>query len=132
MRASPAFEKLAPGSKKNIEISWKKLAPLRKRRIRDLKITDYQKIVDAAAARGTGRDGCAKIKTLISILCQNAMLDDIIIRDSSEGLTLPERTNYVQRRNFTQDEILTLFYNDDDRTARLSGWGSSSVSARRT
>lgn len=85
----------------------------------DIKTTDLQVVVNAAAEDGCGCDGCAKIKSLASMLCQNAMLDDVIIRDYSEGVELPERVEYVKRRNFTQDEIITLLYNDSYRTARI-------------
>lgn len=116
---SQAFQGLADGSQKNIEYSWKRFTSLKSKKMRDIKTTDLQGVVDAANEDGCGRDGCAKIKSLASMLCQNAMLDDIIIRDYSEGIELPERVELVKRRNFTFDEILTLLYNDSDRVARI-------------
>lgn len=116
---SQAFKSLADGSQKNITYSWKRFAPIESKKMRDIKTTDLQNVVNAAHESGCGRDGCAKIKSLASMLCQNAMLDDIIIRDYSEGVELPEHVQTVNRRNFTFDEILALFYNDTDRIARI-------------
>lgn len=114
-----AFQRLAAGSRSNLAIAWGKFADIKGKKMRDIKTTDLQDVVDAAAENGCGRDGCAKIKSLASMLCQNAMLDDIISRDYSDGIELPERVVYVKRRDFTQDEILALFYADTDRAARI-------------
>lgn len=119
VKQSQAFKSLAEGSQKNITYAWKRFLSIENKKMRDTKTTDFQCIVNTANADGCGRDGCAKIKNLASMLCQNAMLDDIISRDYSEGVELPERIQTVQRRNFTFDEILTLLYNDTDRTARI-------------
>lgn len=117
--SSQVYLQQADRSRKNLQIAWGKLAVLGKKKARDIKTTDFQEVIDMAASNGCGRDGCAKIKSFASMLCQNAMLDDIMARDYSTGIVLPEKIEYVKRRNFTEDEIITLFYNDGDRIARI-------------
>lgn len=119
-KASATFKKLDEPSKKNVIGAWKKLEPLANKKMRTLLTTHYQEIIDSANKEdGTGRDGCAKVKTLISHLCKNAMKDKIIDQDFGELIELPEKEAGVQRRNFTEEEIVQLFYSEADRDARI-------------
>lgn len=117
--SSTAYNRLTEGSKKNVQTAWKRFDSVQNKKMRDMKTTDFQNLINAANEDGCGRDGCSKIKSLASALCQNAMLDDIITRDYSDGVELPEHILYVKRRNFTQEEILNLLYHDTDRDARI-------------
>lgn len=118
-QAGPAYTRLTIGAQKNVILAWAKLEPIADRKARDLVTSDYQQMIDRANANGTGRGGCEKVKTLVSQLCREAMKDLIIDRDFGKLLTMPERVEKVRRRNFTDDEILKLFYAEDLRDARI-------------
>ena len=117
--AGPEYDRLAPRSQKNVRLAWAKLEPLAARKMRSLVTTDYQRMIDQANGAGTGRDGCAKIRSLVSALCREAMKDLIIDRNFGELLSLPQRGQTVERRNFTDEEIVRLFYAEEDRDARI-------------
>lgn len=118
-QASQAYTGLTRDSQKNMQLAWSKMTEISKMRARDIKTAHFKSCIDRAAEAGTGRDGCAKIRTLASLLCQNAMEDDIMDRNYAKGLRLPEPKDTAKKRNFTDEEIIQLFYAADDRDARI-------------
>lgn len=105
------YLKLSKDMQNNYKAAWKRLSMHQHQRIKDLKTSHYQMAIDKVKSEGLQRDSCEKLRSLISVLCQYAMSDDIIDRNYSEGLQLPEKVKSI-KRNFTDEEILTLFYND--------------------
>lgn len=118
-RSTQAYTDLSPLSRKNIDQAYAKIQHHAKTKMRDLTTSDYQEDINAASAAGCGHDGCAKVKTLVTALCRTAMKDNIIQSNYGELLELPKYVRTVQRRNFTEDEILTLFDHDSERDVQI-------------
>ncbi|MEG1205177.1 MAG: site-specific integrase [Angelakisella sp.] len=118
-----AWEKSTSGRRtdagKNVKDTVKRLSILSDRKVRDLNGLDYQKVIDGIKAEGLGRDSCEKVRSLISVLCQHAILMQVIDQNYANTLKLPEQGARAKRRNFTYDEILTLLYNDQHRDVQI-------------
>lgn len=112
------YEKLSKSTKGNYSAVLPRLSDLYNCKIKDLKTSHYQSAIDKAKENGTKQRTFETLKTLISVLCKFAMSDDIISRNYAISLRIPE-TKSITKRNFTDEEILTLFYNDHDETARI-------------
>lgn len=117
--ATDNHKNLTAGGKYNYKLAWDKMQNIHNMKMRDIKTSHFQQCINKAHGEGTGKDGCAKVRTLASILCREAMKDDIILQDYSKNLELPKYVQEVKRRNLTQEEILTLMYADKDRDARI-------------
>lgn len=113
------YQRLSDGGRSNYALAWDKLEPIHKMLMRDIRSSHFQACVNAAHGKGCGHDGCAKIKTLSSLLCKEAMKDDIITHNYADGIELPTYVQKVKRRNISDEEVLTLMYADDDRDARI-------------
>lgn len=150
---SSAYRKLTDKGQEGMDTAWSRLQVLSSCKMRDLKRSDYQKIIDTAMKKPRyvirtkeqlakmqpadverykklisqppeplGYAGKHKIQILISILCQEAMGDDIIDTNYGELLSLKTDEEKVQRRNFTEEEIEKLFvaaHQDENPKLRL-------------
>lgn len=112
------YNALSNDAKASYKAAWGRLSMHAKERVSDLKTSHYQMVIELIKEQGFQRDTCEKARSLISNLCKFAMQDDIIDKNYADGLMLPAKT-HTQKRNFTDEEILTLFYNDEDRDARI-------------
>ena len=115
---SNRYKKLSKDAKNNYAAAWSRLQILADRKIRVLKTADYQKAIQLALDQGCGYETCNKIRSLVSLLCQEAMKTDTILQNYSKGLEMPERS-VAAKRNFSDDDIIKLFYADKDRNARI-------------
>lgn len=115
---SQRYKKLSKDAKNNYAAAWARLEMLAEQKVRVLKTADYQKAIQLALEQGCGYETCNKIRSLVSLLCQEAMKTDTILQNYAKGLELPEHTAAV-KRNFSDEDILKLFYADGDRDARI-------------
>lgn len=90
--------------------TWKKFQSLYKKRIKDLRANDIQRIIDGIEKTGKGLSACKEIKQLYGQLCRYAMSLDIIYQDYSKFLKLPKREK-KEKKVFTADQI-ELIYNE--------------------
>ncbi|MEG1271227.1 MAG: tyrosine-type recombinase/integrase [Ruthenibacterium sp.] len=146
---SQSYLSLEDAGREGIEVAWKRLSVLKNEKMRELKTSDYQYIIDSAMkfkrykertpeelkkmkpsekeryeklcaqpSEPLGRDGKAKIQQLASLLCQEAMRDDIIDKNYATLTALPPE-ELAEKRNFTQDEIDRLFEHDASDAAKI-------------
>lgn len=137
---SNAYKALTADGRVGVDNAWMRLSALKSRKMRELRKSDYQQLIDAAmkvprykvrtpaelakmkpseverykklAAQPLeplGYEGKHKIKILVSVLCQEAMGDNIIDTNYGELIDLRMDDAKVQRRNLTDDEINILF-----------------------
>lgn len=112
------YENLSHHTKNNYNSAWTRLEPQKKIKMRDIRTSHLQKAIELAKEQGHGRDTCEKIRSLASVLCQFAMKDDIISRNYALQLELPKKV-ITKKQNFTEDDILKLFYAEHERDARI-------------
>lgn len=113
------FKRLSKDTKSNYSAVWKRFGAFKNKKMREIKSADFQAVINAVTTEGLARDTCEKIRNLASVLCQEAMKDDIIDRNYALTLELPQKEVKFKRRNFTDEEIITLFEHDDERNVQM-------------
>lgn len=98
--------------------SWKYMQSICHSKMKELKTSDYQQVIDLAVSEGKSRAVCEKIRNLISLLCQEAMKDDVIDKNYARLLRLP-KNDKKEKDIFTDEEIQLLIEHDGDAEARI-------------
>lgn len=109
-------------AQKGYETAWERLEPIKSKKFRTIKTADFQKIVNNAMTltqnpKPLSRSGKEKIKILCSLLCQQAMQDEIINKNYAEFIKLDKKEK-SQREIFTESDIEKLF-KDNSNTSRI-------------
>lgn len=101
--------------------SFVRAEPLHQQKMRDLKTSDYQTIIDSMD--GMSRSSCEKQRQLFSQLCKYAMQQDIIDKNYAQFLVLPKAAE-VKDRILSDNEIQLIWTMQDDKrlgdTARIT------------
>jgi integrase len=95
----------------NYRAAWKRLEPLGALVVKDLRTAQMQKAIDDNAHMS--KSSLEKIKTVIYMLMDYAMQNDIVHKNYAAFLALPKK-DANHRDVFNDLEIQTLFNNDDD------------------
>lgn len=119
------FRGLSEKGKEGYIAAWHRLEPIHNRKMRAIKVIDFQKIIDNAMTKSKdpekvqplSRSGKEKIKQLCSQLCKRAIQDDIINRNYGEFVKL-DREEKKQKEVFSQEDISKLF-KEDCETSRI-------------
>ena len=99
--------------------AWKRMQPLERMKMRDVRTEHVQDLIDAEVQDGRSRSQCEKIRSLYSQLCQYAMKRDIIDRNYATFLRMPKKKEKV-RLVFTQEDIqLIRAEAQNNETAKL-------------
>ncbi len=114
---SREFAKLSKSSQTTHRSAWKYFVDIKSIKMRDIKTADLQIIIDKADSEGKSRAVCEKMRNLSSILCQNAMKEDVMDKNYALLLSLPQN-NKREKDIFTNDEIRLLFEHDQDIEAK--------------
>lgn len=112
------FPELSKNGANAHKASWKYMEDIAKRKMRELKTADYQSCINRAVSAGKSRAVCEKIRNLASLLCQEAMRDDVIDKNYARLLEMP-KSDKREKDIFTVDEIELLTSHDDDIEARI-------------
>lgn len=96
-----AWPELAEKSQTMYENSYKKLEPLQKKKMRDIRASDYQAIIDGM--EGKSRSLKNQVRVLCSQLCKWAQTNDIISRNYAESLNIG-RSEKKEKEIFSADE----------------------------
>lgn len=114
---SREFAKLSKSSQTTHKASWKYFDSIKSIKMRDIKTADLQQLIDMADSQGKSRAVCEKIRNLASILCQNAMKEDVMDKNYALLLSMPEN-NKREKDIFAPEEIQLLFEHDADIEAQ--------------
>ena len=93
------------------------IAPLHSRKMRELKTADFQRCIDAVAAKYS-RSKCEKVRQLCSQLCKFAMQNDVMDKNYASFLTLPKEEK-KEKATFTAAERDMLWTHSADSKARF-------------
>lgn len=77
--------------------AYKRAEALHRRRMRDLRTADYQKIIDDLVAAGRSYSLCCKQNGLFTQICAYALEQDLIDKDYSAFVRLPKKPAPKQR-----------------------------------
>lgn len=119
---SSHFRDIDTKGQEGYEMAWRRLEPLWDRKMRTIKVIDFQKIIDEAmtltkSPKPLSRSGKEKIKQLCSQLCKQAIQDEIINRNYGEFIKL-DKQEKVEKEIFSKSDIEKLF-GDYSQTAKI-------------
>lgn len=106
--SAPYFKELQESRIATYKSVWKKLKPLYKKRIKDLRANDIQKIIDDISKDGEKVSVSYEIKVLYGLLCRYAMSLDIIYQDYSKFIKLP-KVEKSEKKVFTGEQIDQIY-----------------------
>lgn len=112
------YKDVGKSAVRQYKLAFTKSEPLHRRTFKDLRLIDYQRIIDTAVAAGLGRSSCVAISNLYAQLSKWALAQDIIPRDYSAGLRLPAAAS-KKERILTAEEIERIKA-DDSEIARVA------------
>ncbi len=115
---SSNYKKLSAGSKSTIQASWRFCEKIAKQKMRNVKTYEWQGCIDSAVAVGKSKSTCQKIRYLASVLCKEAMKDDVINKNYSTLLTVGGEEKR-QKDIFTAEELRILKSHDSDFEAKF-------------
>lgn len=118
--SEPYFKELQESRIATYKSVWKKFKPLYKKRIKDLRANDVQKIIDDISKDGEKVSVSYEIKVLYGLLCRYAMSLDIIYQDYSKFIKLP-KTEKNEKKVFTGEQIEQIYdlANSGNETAMI-------------
>lgn len=90
----------------NYKAGWNYLTPLQYIRFVELRAGDYQQIIDLAA-KDKSRSTLEKIKTLVVMLSEYAMQNDMIDKNYGGFIKLP-KAERSSKKSFTHDELTKI------------------------
>lgn len=96
-----AFPSLSEKSQKMYECSWKKLYCLKDKRIRDIRTSDYQEIIDSLSGKSYSLKN--QVRVLCSQLCKFAIVNDVITRNYAQGLKIGKNVK-KEKKIFSQQD----------------------------
>lgn len=119
---SSHFRDIDAKGREGYEMAWRRLEPIQNRKMRTIKVIDFQKIIDEAMTltknpKPLSRSGKEKIKQLCSQLCKQAIQDEIINRNYGEFIKL-DKQEKVEKEIFSKSDIEKLF-GDYSETAKI-------------
>ena len=91
------FDGISTKTKQGYKDAYARAGVLHKRRMRDLRTVDYQKVVDTLVAEGKSYSLCCKQQGLFTQLCAYAMERDLIEKDYAAFVKLPKKPAPKQR-----------------------------------
>lgn len=91
------FEGISPKTEQGYKDAYARAGALHKRKMRDLRTVDYQKVIDALVAEGKSYSLCCKQQGLFTQLCAYALERDLIDKDYAAFVKLPKKPAPKQR-----------------------------------
>ncbi|HZX21303.1 MAG TPA: tyrosine-type recombinase/integrase [Clostridia bacterium] len=101
------YPKLSKSTRDGYSAAWKHLSELMDERLRDIKTSHIQAIINRMNEDGMSRSSCHKVKVLAGLLYKYALADDIVDRNYAEMVELPAEKKKEQEI-FTDLEIKKL------------------------
>lgn len=86
------YEKISFKTVETYKTAWNHLAQLENMRMRDIRKSHMQSVIDGMYKNKLSRSSCQKVKILAGLLYKNAMADDIVDKNYAELIELPSET----------------------------------------
>ena len=96
-------------SLKSYKVWYNCLKPLYNKKMRDIRTLELQNFINSLSYLSTGT--LKNLKSFIRMLFKDAMEMDIITKDYSEFIKLPRHKPKIERKVFTDEEIVLLWEN---------------------
>ena len=112
------FPTLTAKGEEMYRLAWKRLEPLKARKMRELRTAHYQGIVNAMEDEGLSASSANKVKQLASQLSKWAMREDIITTNYAQFIRI-QAGDPAPRQVFTDAEIAALTEHADQDAVKL-------------
>ena len=103
--AKTKFEKISQKTVESYEVAWTHLSNLADMKVKDIKKSHLQRVIDEMAQKGLSYSSCHKVRVLASSLLKYALADDIVDKNYASLLELPKTQNKQKDKFFTDIEI---------------------------
>ena len=101
------YPKLSKSTVDSYSAAWNYLSKLGEEKVKDLKTSHIQNIINEMVKQGLSHSSCHKVKTLAGILFKYAMSDDIVDKNYAEMVELPSKDT-KKKEIFTDLEIKAI------------------------
>lgn len=118
MWSNTHFQDVSEKSVEGYELAWKHLTPCHKKKMRDIRTSDFQSVIDNLVRMGRSRSLCNKIRILANQLSKYAMERDITSKNYAQFIKLPKEEK-SEKQIFTDAEIKILFKNKWKQVAQI-------------
>lgn len=115
--SSKHFETLTDSGVFGYTSAYANLAPLHRRKMRDLKTTDFQKCIDDIAEKYS-RSKLEKVRQLCSQLCKFAMQNDVMDKNYAQFIVLPKEQKR-EKTIFSPNDRKILWEHADNNRVKL-------------
>src|SRR5690625_1652821 len=113
------YPKLAPKTVESYEVAWNHLSTLKDEKLKDIKTSHIQKIINDMNKKGLSRSSCHKVKVLAGLIYKHALADDIVDRNYAEMVELPPKQSR-KKEIFTDLEIKAI-----EELAKIDPWANT-------
>ena len=101
------FSEIGEKGTYSYESAFKVSAQIHTKKMREIKTSEFQAIIDELLANGKSRSLCEKQKQLFSQLCKYAMQEDLMDKNYAEFVKLPKPAE-KKTRIFSEEEIESI------------------------
>jgi integrase len=105
------FEYIGKSTKENYMSAWKHLSKYKDMKIKDMRKSHFQAVIDSCHKEGKSISSLKKIQLVSNMLCKYAMEDDIITKNYADKLMMPVFVK-EEKEIFSDLEIKKMFDND--------------------
>lgn len=112
------FPTLTAKGQEMYRLAWKRLEPIKGRKMREVRTADYQGIVNAMEDAGLSTSSAQKVKQLAGQLSKWAMREDIITTNYAQFIRMYTDEPAV-REIFSDEEIELLRAHDSEETVKI-------------
>lgn len=113
------YPKLSPKTVESYGVAWNHLSKLKDEKIKDIKTSHIQSIINNMSNSGLSRSSCHKVKVLAGLIYKHAMADDIVDKNYAEMVELPSNDT-KKKEIFTDLEIKTI-----EELAEVDPWANT-------
>ena len=100
------WSEISDAGRSGYENSYKHCSSLYKKPFKDIKLADFQQVIDGSKA---GYSTQKKIRTLFHMMCKYAMKNDIIVKDYSQFITVCKDSKRKEKKPFTVRQIRKMY-----------------------
>ena len=112
------FPALTDKGQEMYRLAWKRMEPVKARKMRDIRTADYQSIINAMEDGGLSASSAQKVKQLAGQLSKWAMREDIITTNYAQFIRIYEDEPAV-REIFSDEDIARLRSSDSKEAAKM-------------
>lgn len=115
------YDKITPKTAASYKVAWDNhLSELKDMRVRDIKTSHLQKIINKMIKNGLSYSSCQKVRVLASLLFKFAMADDIISQNYADLVEMPKADAKQKDKAFTDMEIKKI-----TEFAKIDEWANT-------